>query len=184
MKKILVALAVAGLAFASQAASIKWSTGTKVLAPESTSQAAAGTLSMYVWLVDANTYNNTSVDSLWASYGNKLNTATASTTGGAGKAGVTVTTDGLSYSTTAATYYYALALITYDGDQNGTAEYYIANIASSYVNTAGTGNNISSLATKLGGSGEAVSWTAVPEPTSGLLVLLGMAGLALKRRRM
>ena len=27
------------------------------------------------------------------------------------------------------------------------------------------------------------AWTAVPEPTSGLLMLLGMAGLALKRKR-
>lgn len=27
------------------------------------------------------------------------------------------------------------------------------------------------------------SWSAVPEPTSGLLMLLGMAGLALRRRR-
>ena len=27
------------------------------------------------------------------------------------------------------------------------------------------------------------SWAAVPEPTSGLLMLLGMAGLALKRKR-
>ena len=29
----------------------------------------------------------------------------------------------------------------------------------------------------------ASNWAAVPEPTSGLLVLLGMAGLALRRRR-
>ena len=27
------------------------------------------------------------------------------------------------------------------------------------------------------------NWAAVPEPTSGLLMLLGMAGLALKRKR-
>jgi len=27
------------------------------------------------------------------------------------------------------------------------------------------------------------TWTAIPEPTSGLLMLLGMAGLALKRKR-
>ncbi len=29
----------------------------------------------------------------------------------------------------------------------------------------------------------AANWTAVPEPTSGLLMLLGMAGLALRRKR-
>lgn len=29
----------------------------------------------------------------------------------------------------------------------------------------------------------ASNWQSVPEPTSGLLVLLGMAGLALKRKR-
>ena len=29
----------------------------------------------------------------------------------------------------------------------------------------------------------ASNWAAVPEPTSGLLILLGMAGLALRRRR-
>ena len=29
----------------------------------------------------------------------------------------------------------------------------------------------------------AANWQSVPEPTSGLLMLLGMAGLALRRRR-
>ena len=32
-------------------------------------------------------------------------------------------------------------------------------------------------------SGSSASYTAVPEPTSGLLMLLGIAGLALRRRR-
>lgn len=33
------------------------------------------------------------------------------------------------------------------------------------------------------GGGSAGAWTAVPEPTSALLMLFGVAGLALKRRR-
>jgi len=34
-----------------------------------------------------------------------------------------------------------------------------------------------------GTAGTGGAWSAVPEPTSGLLMLLGMAGLALRRRR-
>lgn len=49
---------------------------------------------------------------------------------------------------------------------------------------ASTSNNanfsIASQASATSGSG---AWSAVPEPTSGLLLLLGMAGLALKRKR-
>lgn len=183
MKKLLIAFAIACLAGASQSASLKWGTGTKVIAPDTKIQAAAGTLSMYVWLVDKATYESAGVDTLWASYGSTFNTATGSVTGGAGKTGVTVTTDGLSYSADETTYYYALALITYDPGKDGTADYYIANKAVGKVNTAGSGTSVSSLATNLGGDGDAVSWTAVPEPTSGLLMLLGMAGLAIRRKR-
>ena len=39
------------------------------------------------------------------------------------------------------------------------------------------------IGTTIGESGTGVWVAAVPEPTSGLLMLLGMAGLALKRRR-
>lgn len=43
-----------------------------------------------------------------------------------------------------------------------------------------TGNTSKALNTS--GTAEIGTWNAVPEPTSGLLMLLGMAGLALKRK--
>ena len=49
--------------------------------------------------------------------------------------------------------------------------------------------SFSSLSTLQIGSGNATQWTVaggapvIPEPTTGLLVLLGVAGLALRRRR-
>lgn len=44
-----------------------------------------------------------------------------------------------------------------------------------FTNDKGTGSYSLSVAT-------ASQWSAVPEPTSGLLLLLGVAGLALRRR--
>ena len=191
MKKLMFVLAAltAGLV---QAASINWGTGTGVkgVASDSdpsfgTSSAAAGTLSIYVWLVDAATYNSTDVSSIADTYGSKLSTATASKTGLGGAAGGNATTDGLAYSTEANTPYYGLVLVGLDPDKDGTVDYFIANKATSNINTAGKGTNIGNLAKNLGGTGGTAltGWTAVPEPTSGLLLLLGMAGLALKRKR-
>ena len=55
-------------------------------------------------------------------------------------------------------------------------------------NSAKTGASDSAIGTAAfsisdTGSHTASNWAAVPEPTSGLLMLLGMAGLALRRRR-
>ena len=49
-------------------------------------------------------------------------------------------------------------------------------------NASATGT-FSSLAPTGAGYAGAGHWSSVPEPTSGLLMLLGMAGLALKRKR-
>ena len=195
MKKLMFVLAAVLAAGMVQAASINWGTGTAVKGVTSDSNpafgsanAASGTLNVYVWLVDAATYNSTSVDKIWETYGSKLNTATASATGKSGAAGATAKTDGLSFSTTENTPYYGLVLTAYDPDKDGTMDYYIANKAVGNVNTSGNGGSISNLAKNLGGgSGTAFTgWTSassVPEPTSGLLRLVGLAGLALRRRR-
>ena len=195
MKKLMFVLAAVLAAGMVQAATISWGTGTAVKGITSDSDpsfgsanAASGTLNIYVWLVDAATYNSTGTDKIWDTYGSSLNTATASATGKSGAAGATAKTEGLSFSSTEATPYYGLVLVGLDTDKDGTLDYYIANKASTEINTAGTNASVGNLAKNLGGgSGTAISgWTSassVPEPTSGLLMLVGLAGLALRRRR-
>ena len=51
------------------------------------------------------------------------------------------------------------------------------------VTALGTGSAAIGFGNQATYTGNKDNWSAVPEPTSGLLLLLGVAGLALKRRR-
>ena len=192
MKKLMFVLAAVLAAGMVQAAAITWGTGTAIKGVKSdsdpsfgTANAAAGTLNIYVWLVDAATYNSTGTDKIWDTYGSKLDTATASATGKSGAAGATAKTEGLTFSTTEDTPYYGLVLVGLDTDKDGTLDYYIANKGTAAINTAGSNSSVANLAKNLGGTGGTAitGWTSVPEPTSGILLLIGMAGLALRRKR-
>ena len=76
---------------------------------------------------------------------------------------------------------YAVILYTTKVDSD---DYYMGNYGHMKL-TSDQSDSLGSLALKMGGTGSATAWStaAVPEPTSGLLLLLGMAGLALKRKR-
>ena len=78
---------------------------------------------------------------------------------------------------------YGAIIYTYH-DATLDKDFYIANIATGTVG-AESGITLANLGTYfLGGTStdSTGGWQAVPEPTSGLLLLLGMAGLALKRK--
>lgn len=189
MKKLMVLLAGIALVCSTQAAAISWKSGTAVKAPNadgsfSTANAASGTLSMYVWIVDAATYNSLDVAKVVETYSSQTATATAKNEAFGGAAGATVKTTHDDWSSDHETTYYAAILLKY---KSGDTEMYIGNKATGAVNTSGTGATVNNLAKYIGGgtSGTAISGytTAVPEPTSGLLFLLGIAGLALKRKR-
>ena len=187
MKKLVIAVAVAAIAVVSNAASINWGSGTVLEPGGATSKK---TVTGYLFVLDSTAY--ASLLSAWdngtgeelsklvaSTYSGSLESAYASkTTTNAGKANLT--DDSADYSSKTA---YAAILYTYT---SGTDTYYMGNIGS--VTVEGTLDvDVANMASFVGGgdSGTATAWStaAVPEPTSGLLLLLGMAGLALKRKR-
>lgn len=79
---------------------------------------------------------------------------------------------------------YSFYLLVFDaGTATAAKNFYISDIADVAFKNSGVAGSASF---DLSATATATTWaatSAVPEPTSGLLVLLGMAGLALRRRR-
>ena len=207
MKKLLIAMMVAGAAVLANAGSVTWGTGAMYFngdgsALNDTTGKLVGSVSgtsAAAYLFILGTVNNSTTEpaaylALTTSAGiwDNFTESGASSTLKAGDTTFTAT----GYSTTVSggnidfdetssarrDYIYAALIVTYK-DENGK-DFYSANTA--YLPSASTaGGDMSVAALGWGeyGEGTATTWTAVPEPTSGLLLLLGMAGLALKRKR-
>lgn len=191
MKKLIMALSVVAAATALNAATVTWGSGTISLV--NGSQAAKGNVTVYVWeSLSSDIYDQVKAGTLnvvtefkksgYGALGSTVLTADSSKRGIADVAGVVdaTTPNGV----------YAVMLYvdnTATGDIKYTANY-------AYSGDVGTtGVTVNELANSVGGkigteAGWANAWTATgaiptPEPTSGLLLLLGVAGLALKRKR-
>ena len=181
MKKLLILAAAIVATVVANAAAVTWGSGTVYLADSS--KAGKDAVTGYLFLIDATTYstlaaNTTGValsDAVYAAYGSSLSSAAASK--GTTARGIVNLADPTVYGNGDTAY---AAILYIEGDN------YMGNVAT-YTLTSDLDYSVSDLSTKIGGltTGAATAWStaAVPEPTSGLLLLLGMAGLALKRKR-
>ena len=201
MKKLMIAAAIVCAAAFAQAATVTWQSGAWSDLPTCYgwteyetigSGDTDGCITAYVWEFAADP-GYTSAADVWAAYQKgDLDTANALT-------GISNVDTGILNVTGADTWkegdsVYAAILYLHqdlDGDVIPMEpDFYMANVAAGEASNVGT--LVGDLGNTFGGvgglsvSGDATVWTstaAIPEPTTGLLMLLGMGALALRRRR-
>ena len=180
MKKLMVLAAVVVASVMANAATLKWGSGTITLADSTT--AGKGAVSAYLFVIDSTAYASLASktgaalsDAVYSAYGSS--TASASATGSSSAKGAVTLTDPTAYANGNTAY---AAILYVEGDN------YMGNVGT-YTFDSDLNYTMSDMASKVGGltTGASTAWStaAVPEPTSGLLMLLGMAGLAIRRRR-
>ena len=174
MKKLMMAVAIVCAAVGAQAAQINWANAT------------TSTITDLTGADMSKSYYTSLIVSLVDSEG----TVVASTTAIGMTAGV-LTGTGLTYTYSYGTDYSTgdtfsiLAKLTVDGKEY---EMSFGEFSITAVNDTGTDKFVWADGTygglaDTGTAGSGASWAAVPEPTSGLLLALGICGLALKRKR-
>lgn len=171
MKKIMIAAIAALTGVLVQAATVDWSCF-EISSPSSGTGDVSGLL---VYFVDSSVTSQSAASAaMLASDFSFLDSAYSAGLSEDGEAYATAGTYGNLVEVTG----YA---IIFDAATTAAAEhFYITDEASASTGGAGQPASLEFYATS---SASASNWTAVPEPTSGLLMLLGMAGLALRRRR-
>ena len=184
MKKLMIMLIAVALAAVSQAATFSWKTYTGQYVYQSGTSSKLSSATAY--LFDASVVSQTALlTGLFAEGENKksitdfaaLSTAKTSSSGAISATEFTGGVAGETLNT-----YFAII----DGDN-----VFISTVASAVGLETGTAaltfkgvtTPSKAVATEFSGTASAAGWyTAVPEPTSGLLMLVGLAGLALRRR--
>ena len=188
----MIALAVAAMAVIGNAASVNWITGAMSLPDGATY--SKNTTTAYLYALTADQYN--AIVTAWGDgtgadmsksvsdyvTANSLTSEANANNKASGKTSIAGTS---SYATGATAY--GAILINYTGTDE--KNYVFGNVASIYIENGDVDVDVSSLGSYVFGDTNTMTTAAgwytatVPEPTSGLLMLLGMAGLALRRRR-
>ena len=171
MKKIMMFVVAAICAVAAQAASVDWGSGTIKI---DGATAGKGAVNGYLYLVSESVYSGLDFSDGKAVY-DEYKAKTASATGTSTKTGV------VKMTTTAGIGETQYAVIIYE---TSDASQFILSKGYDTVNDLGVQSNIASGG--LAVSANATGWTpteGTPEPSSGLLLLLGGAMLALRRKQ-
>ena len=201
MKKLMIAAAAALIGVAANASMASWDTGYTYFNGEGSSLAddSAGAIydytgNAYLFTLTQAQYDSIKVGdaaALWSIFTAAGDSSTLNFGGDLGSGtfkGAVGLVDGEGWWSDETDYttgpIYGAVIVTHEND--GEVDYYSANTF--FVTDTGTAVAGADQVALFWGDlayepGQATTWQSVPEPTSGLLLLLGVAGLALKRKR-
>ena len=187
MKKLIIAVAAICAAVAVQAATANWKASASNMYAGNATDKFTGT----AYIFDAGVTSQAALFAIFEG-GTAIGSSTAGYVGSAAISSGAMSATAFSYgdqsasATDTSNYTFYFAVIQDDNIYFSNEKAMVAN-ATATAKTVGFGtqagtSTFSNLPAADGFQG-AGKWSAVPEPTSGLLMLLGMAGLALLRRR-
>ena len=182
MKKIMIAIASVALAVTVEAASVNW--GGAIANGDPDTEMTAGSTAWLIWSSTAFTGAATQLDTAAGTANNGGTIVSTYTVKAADIEGYSFLAKYNNVGSDVNGYY---AILVADGSDLTKASYMDMGSISGTTATSPESNLFFNMDWNtndyLSQGGYTVSVGAVPEPTSGLLILLGMAGLALRRRR-